>query len=251
MAHPWIPGPHQHPVHHAPGPMPPGPVPPGPVPAGSVPAGAPPETAGAVPPGPHEEAVQADLGAGYPPMPPTPPVPPAPPGPPGFPFGRPVGPPRPGPRVRRGDVRAAVLALLAEGPRNGYQVIQEIGRRSGGVWRPSPGSVYPALQQLQDEDLVRSREAGNRREFELTEAGEHYVATHPDELAAPFANAAETVSDESAELWRSLHVLNAAAAQVVQAGSAEQVTAAESVLSTARRDLYRILAGDAPPPDRR
>ena len=62
-----------------------------------------------------------------------------------------------GPRVKRGDVRAAALALLAEEPPNGYQIIQEISERSGGVWRPSPGSVYPALQQLEDEGLIRPR----------------------------------------------------------------------------------------------
>jgi len=182
-------------------------------------------------------------------MPPGPPAPPVPPGPPGFGFSfgppmPPMPPARPGPRVRRGDVRAAVLALLAEGPRNGYQLIQEIGRRSGGVWRPSPGSVYPALQQLQDEELVRGRETGGRREFELTEAGEEYVADRPDELAAPWANAAEAVTDGSVELWRTLHSLSAAAAQVVQAGTPAQMTAADRILATARRDLYRLLAGD-------
>src|SRR5213079_3522103 len=74
-------------------------------------------------------------------------------------------------RMRRGDVRAAVLVLLAEEPRNGYGLMQEIERRSDGVWRPSPGSVYPALQQLEDEGLVRSTESDGRRVFELTEAG--------------------------------------------------------------------------------
>ena len=72
-------------------------------------------------------------------------------GPPGFAgFGPWPGEPRMmrGPRAKRGDVRAAALALLAEEPMNGYQIIGEISERSDGVWRPSPGSVYPALQQL-------------------------------------------------------------------------------------------------------
>ena len=76
-----------------------------------------------------------------------------------------------GGRARRGDVRAALLTLLAEEPRNGYRLMQEIEHRSDGVWRPSPGSVYPALQQLEDEGLVRSEETEGRKLFQLTDAG--------------------------------------------------------------------------------
>jgi DNA-binding PadR family transcriptional regulator len=147
--------------------------------------------------------------------------------------------------VRRGDVRAAVLALLAEQPRNGYQLIREIARRSGGVWRPSPGSVYPALSQLTDEDLVTESGSARRREYRLTDAGRRYVDEHPEELAAPWANAAEAVSDEPTELWESLHAVQGAAIQVVQAGTPVAVEAARQVLDGARRDIYRILAGDA------
>src|SRR5688500_1336560 len=91
--------------------------------------------------------------------PPPPFAPPGPPVPPGPEFGPIVHWETPAPRVRRGDVRAALLALLHEGPQNGYQMIQGIEERSLGVWRPSPGSVYPALQQLEDEGLVASDEA--------------------------------------------------------------------------------------------
>src|SRR5215213_10877443 len=83
------------------------------------------------------------------------------------------GPPR-GPRARRGDVRAALLVLLAEEPRNGYQLIQELSERSGGMWQPSPGAVYPALSQLEDEGLVRSVETDGRRSFRLTDEGSRY-----------------------------------------------------------------------------
>ncbi len=68
-------------------------------------------------------------------------------------FGQPFGPGR---RAARGDVRAAILVLLAEKPSHGYQIIQELERRSDGAWRASPGSVYPTLQQLEDEGLVRA-----------------------------------------------------------------------------------------------
>ncbi len=77
-----------------------------------------------------------------------------------------------GRRSRRGDVRAAILALLAEQPRHGYEIIREIGERSGGFWRPSPGSVYPTLQMLADEGLVTSKDEHGKKLFELTEAGQ-------------------------------------------------------------------------------
>src|SRR6202163_3162059 len=86
------------------------------------------------------------------------------------------GPRGRGRKARRGDIRTAALLLLAEEPRNGYQIMQEVEERSDGVWRPSPGSVYPALQQLEDEGLIRSEETDGRKLFVLTEAGQAYVA---------------------------------------------------------------------------
>ena len=74
-------------------------------------------------------------------------------------------------RARRGDIRAAILLVLADRPMHGYEVMTELAERSGGVWRPSPGSVYPTLQQLEDEDLVRSEEVDQKRVFRLTDAG--------------------------------------------------------------------------------
>ncbi|MBO0775484.1 MAG: helix-turn-helix transcriptional regulator [Actinobacteria bacterium] len=150
-----------------------------------------------------------------------------------------------GPRVKRGDVRAAALALLAEEPRNGYQIIQEIGERSGGVWRPSPGSVYPALQQLEDEGLVRAETAdGGRRQYVLTGEGREYVAAHPDELRAPWDVVASTVGSEAMELRSLLGQVAMAAVQVARAGSETQLTQARDMLTETRRGLYRILAAD-------
>src|SRR5689334_20545042 len=105
-------------------------------------------------------------------------------GPWGFPGGGPFGGPPPWAgrrsKARRGDVRAALLALLAEEPRNGYQLIQEIEERSGGEWRPSPGAVYPALQQLTDEGLIEAEEQEGRRTFRLSDSGRAYAEAHPD-----------------------------------------------------------------------
>src|SRR5690348_13318038 len=98
-------------------------------------------------------------------------------------------------RARRGDVRAAMLLLLEEEARNGYQLIQEIERRTEGYWKPSPGSVYPALQQLEDEGLVRAEERDGRRAYLLTEEGAAYVEGNRAELGDPFADARPDVED--------------------------------------------------------
>ena len=163
--------------------------------------------------------------------------------------GGPFGPPRfggRGPRVRRGDVRAAILDLLAEGqPWNGYQIIQEIGARTQGVWRPSAGSVYPALQQLEDEALVRA-EAGEdrRRMYTLTEEGRAYVEEHADELKASWDAVTGSLNDTEVQLRHTIHQVMVAVSQVAQAGSAAQVQQAGKILADTRRALYRILAAD-------
>jgi DNA-binding PadR family transcriptional regulator len=151
-----------------------------------------------------------------------------------------------GPRVRRGDVRAAILDLLAEGqPWNGYQIIQEIGARTDGVWRPSAGSVYPALQQLEDEGLVQT-EAGDdrRRMYTLTEHGQTYVEAHADELRSSWDAVTGSVDDAEFELRETVRQVFVAVTQVAQAGSAAQVAQAGKILTDTRRALYRILASD-------
>ena len=151
-----------------------------------------------------------------------------------------------GPRVRRGDVRAAILDLLAEGqPWNGYQIIQEIGARTQGVWRPSAGSVYPALQQLEDEALIQA-EAGEdrRRMYTLSEEGRAYVEEHADELKASWDAVTGSVNDTEVQLRHTIHQVMVAVSQVAQAGSAAQVQQAGKILADTRRALYRILATD-------
>jgi DNA-binding PadR family transcriptional regulator len=150
-----------------------------------------------------------------------------------------------GPRVKRGDVRSAALALLADEPRNGYQIIQEIGERSGGLWRASPGSVYPALQQLEDEGLIQAETPeGGRRRYALTEEGRAYVAAHPEEVRAPWDVVARSVSDDAIELRSLFGQVAMAAMQVVRVGTDAQVAQAHKILTDARRSLYRILAAD-------
>jgi len=152
---------------------------------------------------------------------------------PGF-FGR-------GPRAGRGDVRAGILALLAEEPMHGYQIMRELAERSGGFWRPSPGSIYPTLQQLQDEGLVLSEERdGGRRLFQLTDAGRE--ASAAASVPPPWDAVREEGDAPSLELRDLVAQVVVAARQVVHAGDAGQIAQAKDVLRDARRRLYRVLA---------
>ena len=149
-----------------------------------------------------------------------------------------------GARARRGDVRAAALLLLFEEPRNGYQIMQEIEHRSAGVWRPSPGSVYPALAQLEDEGLVRVEERDGRRLYVLTDAGGEYVRDRGDGLVAPWEEMSNSVDDDVASLLTEMRQVAMAVMQVGHLGSAPQVGEARTVLANARRALYSLLAED-------
>ncbi len=164
------------------------------------------------------------------------------PGPGGWP-GPMFGPGPRGHRARRGDVRTALLALLAEQPMHGYQMIRELAERSGGVWRPSPGSVYPVLQMLEDEGLVRGEETEGKRVYRLTDAGRAVVESRRGE-PTPWDAAADAVDDGVADLRPLVHQVGAAAMQVARAGTEQQIGAAREVLTSTRRALYRILAED-------
>jgi len=155
-----------------------------------------------------------------------------------------------GPRVRRGDVRSAILDVLRaanereEAP-NGYQVIQQITERSGGAWRPSPGSVYPTIQQLEDEGLVESAAEQSRRGLRLTATGASYCSEHVDELAAvwqPFEKGEEPGQHQHSDMKAEIGQVMSAVWQIVTVGSDAQKAAAIEVLVEARRRLYGILA---------
>ena len=156
--------------------------------------------------------------------------------------GRPFGPGHAfGRRAGRGDIRAAILALLAEEPMHGYQIIQELAERTGGVWRPSPGSVYPTLQQLEDEELVREtavrvRQARLRAHRRRPGAGRR--------APAPLDRGRRRERERARALRDLAHQVLAATRQVAHAGTAAQIEAAQAVLRDARRALYRLLAED-------
>ncbi len=170
-------------------------------------------------------------------------------GPRGFPGAFGWNPFGPGRRAKRGDIRAAILSLLREEPRNGYQIMQEVKQRSQGMWNPSPGSVYPALQQLEDERLIATEEMPAGRVYALTNQGKSYVKEHADEVAAPWEALTNSAGDDFVELMNLSRQLGAAAMQVVRAGDASQVAKARKLLIATRRSLYEILA-EGPPDDK-
>jgi len=147
-----------------------------------------------------------------------------------------------GTRVGRGDVRAAVLALLAEKPMHGYQIIREIEERSDGAWKPSPGSVYPTLQLLADEGLIAVEESNGRKTYSLTAEGTQVAdaATGPAPWAAPSARD----GGRTTALPKAAIDLAQAAAQVGRSDNPAHVAQAVDVLNEARRKLYAILAQD-------
>jgi len=148
-------------------------------------------------------------------------------------------------RMRRGDIRTAILVALQDGPAHGYEIIGRLEERSGGVWRPSPGSVYPTLQMLEDERLVTSADTEGTRTYELTDAGR----TAGDEAAASRPGRAPWErGDEGDERVRDLRLAIgqtfAAAKAVAKAGDAEQIERSVKIVQRARKELYQILAED-------
>ena len=174
---------------------------------------------------------------------------------PGGPFGGPFGPGFGGPRGRgrgrggragRGDVRLAIISLLSEAPRNGYQIIQEINERTGGLWRVSSGSVYPAIAQLEDEGLIEPTDGEGRKLFALSESGRQYAEQNAEQLSRLWEIGAEDTRLSEFFQYRELvGQLIAATRQVTEVGSAAQREEAKQVLVKARQALYKILAADA------
>jgi DNA-binding PadR family transcriptional regulator len=149
-----------------------------------------------------------------------------------------------GPRAARGDVRTAVVSLLAEEPMHGYQIIGELRERSQGVWKASPGSVYPTLQLLEDEGLIKGEEADGKRVFHLTDAGRELVASRPAGAPAPWDEVGAGADAGVRDLRSTFFQLGGAVRQVVEAGSSSQIAAVKTILDEARRSIYRVLADD-------
>ena len=147
---------------------------------------------------------------------------------------------------RRLRVRHEILSVLESGPRHGYDIMQELGRRRGG-FRPSPGSIYPALQMLEDAGYVRGHEADGKRIYEITDAGRAHLKEQVDEDDLEFEGGDEenNLHDTFASGARSLHGLVEAAKQVARLGDERLVKEAVEILDEARRDLYKLLADES------
>jgi len=171
--------------------------------------------------------------------------------PPGFPFGGPgpdFGPGGPfghGARGRRGgrgrpNVRQAVLALLLERPMHGYEIIQELDSRTNGIWRPSPGSVYPTLQLLEDEGLIEAEAAGGRKSYRLTDAGRAEAETAAQD--PPWARFGDDTLSQVQDFRDAAVGIMGALKEVGFNGTPEQRDRALEILNETRRKLYAILA---------
>jgi DNA-binding PadR family transcriptional regulator len=144
------------------------------------------------------------------------------------------------PKVSRGDVRSAILHLLAEEPMHGYQIMTELSARTDGIWRPSPGSIYPTLNQLEDEDLVLAEEREGKKVYALTDAGRAIVEA--DEVGPPWESFSSPYSGGLMALREAGFQLGAAVMQVARAGSDDQAARARVILEEAKRRIYEILA---------
>ncbi len=162
-----------------------------------------------------------------------------PPFPPGFAPG-----PRRGPRGGRprGDVRSAILLLLAEQPRHGYDLMRAIEERSGGMWSPSPGSIYPTLQALEDEGLITFEAVEGRKTASVTDSGRTWLSEHTAETGAVFAQ--EAGADQALAIRREVHQLREAVMVATRRGG-DTADKATHILANARREIYGLLAGDA------
>jgi DNA-binding PadR family transcriptional regulator len=144
--------------------------------------------------------------------------------------------------VRRGNVRAAILALLTERPMHGYEMIKEIDTRTGGVWSPSPGSVYPTLQLLEDEGLITSEESGGRKRFTLTEAGQPEATAAAAD--APWNEFSEETVSTGQDTKDAIFGIMNALRQIGFEGSPEQWQRAVTILQETKRKLYGLLADE-------
>jgi DNA-binding PadR family transcriptional regulator len=134
-----------------------------------------------------------------------------------------------------------VLSSLVEGPAHGYEVIRRLEARSGGLWRPSPGSVYPMLQLLEDEGLAKGGDQDGRRTYQLTDEGKAEAERRATEGSTPWASDDPAMAGQLA-LRDAVGQLHAAARQVGGAGSPEQIEQATAAVRQARQALYTILA---------
>jgi DNA-binding PadR family transcriptional regulator len=146
--------------------------------------------------------------------------------------------------MQRGDIRTAVLAILAEEPGHGYDVIQRLEEKTDGAWRPSPGSVYPTLQLLEDEGLVRSIERDGKRVFEITETGRQEATQRIEAAGGTPWEIAARGDGGGGDFRNAVRQLVGASAEIMKSGNKEQVERTLEILKRARKEIYTMLAED-------
>jgi DNA-binding PadR family transcriptional regulator len=145
--------------------------------------------------------------------------------------------------MRRGDIRTSLLVALGDGPAHGYELITRLEEKSGGTWRPSPGSVYPTLQLFEDEGLVRSEERDGKRVYSLTDAGRTEAAERIERYGATPWESGPDGEEGIRALYKALAQL-AAATRQLRGAEASQVERATTVVRNASKELYQILSED-------
>ena len=147
-------------------------------------------------------------------------------------------------RARRGDVPAVILSVLAEQPSSGYRIMRQLDERSEGAWHPSPGSVYPTLENLIESGLVHQDDRDDSKAYALTPAGEAYVASHRNSLDARCAAVTACGGGDVRELRGAANQLMLAVFQVARVGTKSQKADARQLLIETRSALYQVLAGE-------
>jgi DNA-binding PadR family transcriptional regulator len=144
--------------------------------------------------------------------------------------------------MRRGDIRIALLSALTEGPGHGYELIQRLEQRSDGRWRPSPGSVYPTLQLLEDSGFVTATQQDDKRVFAITEAGQMELQRLIEQSGMPPWAAGGEGASAHDDLRKAAMGLFHATKQVAVSGTPEQLTTVKGILDDARKKIYQLLA---------
>ncbi|MBL1173606.1 helix-turn-helix transcriptional regulator [Pantanalinema sp. GBBB05] len=147
------------------------------------------------------------------------------------------------PRTRRGDIKFILLELLAERPQHGYELMKELEARRGGFRRPSPGSVYPTLQMLEEGGYLTSEEVEGKRVYTITESGRQFLRDRNQQFGASHTDRfTDSRPTELVELRQTLTQLNDAVAQVARSGNLEQANRVRELLAQVKRDIYKLLA---------
>jgi len=149
-------------------------------------------------------------------------------------------------RHRRGDIKYALLELLAEQPRHGYDLIKELEQRYAGFYRPSPGSVYPTLQLLEDEGHLTSEQVEGKRIYTITESGRQLLAERQRQAGEEGPRRSgfrgRGANPDLEALRQSGMAMVSGLMQVARHGSPAQVRAVMAVIESTRREIYAILS---------